>query len=96
MGEKRTSMCDEKRDSRQCGVLSERAKRMGMSMAIIGMLVWPTNAFALTFVGHVLPILSVVTYQGPGAPVESVAWSLDEKHLASASEDGTAQVWNTP
>jgi WD40 repeat protein len=35
-----------------------------------------------------------LTYKGHSAPVDSVAWSPDGQLLASASQDGTVQVWN--
>jgi serine/threonine protein kinase len=34
------------------------------------------------------------TYRGYSGPVYAVAWSPDDKRIASASFDGTAQVWN--
>ena len=33
------------------------------------------------------------TYQGHTQPVRSIAWSIDENFIASASDDGTIQVW---
>src|SRR5712691_367108 len=43
------------------------------------------------------PVLSTaqVTYKGHSKGVLDVAWSPDGKRLASASDDGTLQVWNT-
>src|SRR5947209_16869951 len=37
---------------------------------------------------------ALFTYTGHTAPVFSVAWSPDGKHIASASYDDTAQVWD--
>src|SRR5713101_8283094 len=40
-----------------------------------------------------LPLPLPYSYQGHTAAVSSVAWSPDGKHIASASADGTVQVW---
>ena len=97
MVEKRTDAwysCDEKPDGGPGGAMIEQAKPMVIALAlIIGMLVWSTKALAMTFVSHVSPVLPQVTYQGPGAPVQSVAWSSDGKHLASAGDDFRVEVW---
>ena len=36
---------------------------------------------------------ALVTYTGHSGPVISAAWSPDGKEIASASVDGTVQVW---
>src|SRR3954451_15594860 len=96
MVEKRTKewcTCDQKRDGRYHAVWSERTKRMTMAIAlVVGMLVWPTNTFAMTFL--VSPMLPLLIYQGIGAPLENVAWSPDGKHLVSAGNDGITRVWD--
>lgn len=35
------------------------------------------------------------TYRGHAAPVKAVAWSPDGQRIASTSDDGTVQVWDT-
>src|SRR5260221_232197 len=37
---------------------------------------------------------ALYTYRGHSASVSAVAWSPNGKHIASASDDGTVQVWD--
>jgi len=36
----------------------------------------------------------VSVYRGHTAPLQVLVWSSDNQHIASASEDGTLQVWD--
>ncbi|HEX4715671.1 MAG TPA: hypothetical protein VH164_12175, partial [Ktedonobacteraceae bacterium] len=38
----------------------------------------------------------IYLYQGHSAPVNDIEWSLDSRHIATASQDTTAQIWQEP
>jgi len=81
-------------DYRQHAVWLGRTKLMRVAIALaISMLVLSTHAFAMTLQGPANP---TITYKGPSAIMDNVVWSPDGKRLASASEDGTVQVWSAP
>src|SRR5437588_5050736 len=75
--------------------ISRRAVIMGAAAAITGVIVGESTFWLTRHLLRSIPQGTLfVTYRGHSDVVRSARWSPDGKHIASASDDGTVQVWN--
>ena len=52
------------------------------------------TSFGIGFWRNVQPIQALYTYRGHTRAVNSIAWTIDSQHIASASADFTVRIWD--